>query len=150
MLHDIMVEESKFAHKRDFNLVQTAAKWLKENDNGRANDVIFINFGFSLFFIKELHFEAKWKYQFLPLNVETNFNLSPTETINLPMMERTAKFPFYEDENVQVISLPFEKFQMQMIIILPKLINGLEEVEMELTGEKLNHYIDSLAINEMT
>uniref|UniRef100_A0A8R1TNH9 SERPIN domain-containing protein n=1 Tax=Onchocerca volvulus TaxID=6282 RepID=A0A8R1TNH9_ONCVO len=148
--HDMTIEEIKFMRKRDYIVAQKAARWLKKNDHGRTNNVIFINFDFWLFFVKELHFEAKWKYQFLPLDIETNFDLSPTETINLPMMRKTEKFPFYEDENVEVISLPFEKFQMQMIIILPKLINGLEELEMELTGEKLNNYIDSLVINEMT
>ncbi|VDM91340.1 unnamed protein product [Onchocerca ochengi] len=142
--------EKDFPMNPNFRSTIKAARWLKKNDHGRTNNVIFINFDFWLFFVKELHFEAKWKYQFLPLDIETNFDLSPTETINLPMMRKTEKFPFYEDENVEVISLPFEKFQMQMIIILPKLINGLEELEMELTGEKLNNYIDSLVINEMT
>ncbi|MCP9260447.1 Protein jagunal [Dirofilaria immitis] len=93
----------------------TASQWLFENDYGRANNVIFINFGFSLFLINELHLKLEWKYRFSLLNHQTRFILSPSQVIQIQMITRTANFPYYEDQNVQVVSLPLQKSEMHWI-----------------------------------
>lgn len=59
-------------------------------------------------------------------------------------MGRKAKFPYYADHNVQVVSLPFKDYKMQMIIILPVEMFGLKHLESSLTGEKLLNYINKL------
>lgn len=68
----------------------------------------------------------------------------------MPMIARVSDFPYYEDESVQVVSLPLQNEEMQMLIILPKKTLGLREVENTLTGEKLNGYIDALSVQEKT
>uniref|UniRef100_A0A0R3RMK1 SERPIN domain-containing protein n=1 Tax=Elaeophora elaphi TaxID=1147741 RepID=A0A0R3RMK1_9BILA len=65
-------------------------------------------------------------------------------TTQVPMIGRTENFPYYEDENVQVVSLPLKNNKMQVLIILPKQMFGLAELERELTGEKLISYISAL------
>uniref|UniRef100_A0A0R3RN62 SERPIN domain-containing protein n=1 Tax=Elaeophora elaphi TaxID=1147741 RepID=A0A0R3RN62_9BILA len=65
-------------------------------------------------------------------------------TTQVPMIGSTAHFPYYEDENVQVVSLPLKNNKMQVLIILPKQMFGLAELEEQLTGDKLISYINAL------
>lgn len=68
----------------------------------------------------------------------------------MSMIARVADFPYYEDQNVQVVSLPFENDEMQMLIILPRRMLGLPELETTLTTEKLSSYIDAVKVSERT
>ncbi|VDN95569.1 unnamed protein product [Brugia pahangi] len=63
---------------------------------------------------------------------------------DIPMMERTAKFPYYENQHMQAVSLPFKDSEMQMLIILPKKTFDLAKFEDKLTGEELFSYISAL------
>ncbi|MCP9260446.1 hypothetical protein DINM_003797 [Dirofilaria immitis] len=83
MLHSIKIKHLNFSHGDDDSLVEAASQWLFENDYGRANNVIFINFGFSLFLISELHLKLEWKYRFSLLNHQTRFILSPSQVIQV-------------------------------------------------------------------
>ncbi|MCP9260519.1 hypothetical protein DINM_003859 [Dirofilaria immitis] len=126
MLHSIKIKHLNFSHGDDDSLVEATSELLFDNDYNKTSNVIIINFGVPLLFASELHLKLEWKYQF-------------TE-----MIGRTAEFPYYEDQNVQVISLPLQESEMYMMIILPKILNGLPEIENELTGEKLLDYIVAL------
>lgn len=67
------------------------------------------------------------------------------------MMIRKAEFPYYEDEEVQVVSLPLKDTTMQMLLIQSKQAIGLSKLENKLTGEKLFNYINALdSSNEIT
>ncbi|MCP9260444.1 hypothetical protein DINM_003795 [Dirofilaria immitis] len=126
MLHSIKIKHLNFSHGDDDSLVEATSELLFDNDYNKTSNVIIINFGVPLLFASELHLKLEWKYQFIQ------------------MITRTANFPYYEDQNVQVVSLPLQKSEMRMIIILPKKVFGLTAIEKQLTAEKLLHYIYAL------
>ncbi|KAM3720498.1 putative serpin-like protein [Dirofilaria immitis] len=144
MLHSIKIKHLNFSHGDNNSLAKAARQWLFGKDYNRANNVIVINFGLSLFLINELHLKFERKYQFVLLKYQPYFIRSSSQKIKTEMIGRTAEFPYYEDQNVQVISLPLQESEMYMMIILPKILNGLPEIENELTGEKLLDYIVAL------
>lgn len=53
------------------------------------------------------------------------------------MMHKTADFPYYDAENVQVLGLPYKSPDLAMFVFLPKERFGLAKFEKDLTGEKL-------------
>lgn len=66
------------------------------------------------------------------------------------MIGSAAHFPYYQDNSVQIVSLPFENNEMQMLIILPREGLKLIDFEMQLTGEMLIDYINALETFEKT
>ncbi|VDK86189.1 unnamed protein product [Litomosoides sigmodontis] len=162
--HNAQLEEVSF-EENDFT--ENAANWIilgdflfQEPSFYDVRNTVFINFGFKMFFIGKLHFQVKWKHGFFSLVEQAVFTLPSTQTIHaeasegrcfqLPMIGRVSSFPYYEDESVQVISLPLKNNEMQMLLILPRKLLGLGEVEDSITGEKLNGYIDALSASEKT
>ena len=43
--------------------------------------------------------------------------------VKVSMMHKTEKFDYFEDANVQVISMPYKGNELSMIVFLPKLVN---------------------------
>ena len=53
------------------------------------------------------------------------------------MMYQKGSFSLYEDELVKVLELPYRDKFLSMLIVLPRKVDGLANVEKELTPAKL-------------
>ncbi|CAG9530535.1 unnamed protein product [Cercopithifilaria johnstoni] len=142
--HYVEIGRAYLSPQNVTNFAQEVITWMEEDPDYETRNIIFLNFNFMIYLASKFHIEAEWKYPFLPLSHSIFFNVSPSEAVTVPMMGMSAYFPYYEDDNVQVVSIPFENGKLQMAIILPKEMCGLQEFEMELTGELLISYIDAL------
>uniref|UniRef100_A0A1I7VAY7 SERPIN domain-containing protein n=1 Tax=Loa loa TaxID=7209 RepID=A0A1I7VAY7_LOALO len=58
------------------------------------------------------------------------------------MMRLRAKFPYYEDDSVQVVKLPYVGDEVEMVLILPKIRFNIANVLKNMTGEYLLSYVD--------
>ncbi|VDO23222.1 unnamed protein product [Brugia timori] len=119
-------------------------KWIKKSMNYGARNIASITSTQSLNLFNGIHFTDDWMYEFLPLNHILPFYSPRLRITDMPMMERTAKFPYYENQHMQAVSLPFKDSEMQMLIILPKKTFDLAKFEDKLTGEELFSYISAL------
>nr|CDQ04470.1 Bm8446 [Brugia malayi] len=64
------------------------------------------------------------------------------ELVQVPMMAKSDTVPYYEDDSVQVIKLPYIGDEVEMVIILPRRRFGLSDVLGNLSGEKLLKYVN--------
>lgn len=64
------------------------------------------------------------------------------------MMNIWAKFPYYENEELQVLGLPYVGDEVLMYIVLPQQQFGLADVEKKLTGKQLLAYIEQCSDQE--
>ncbi|VBB34160.1 unnamed protein product [Acanthocheilonema viteae] len=135
----IMLKITQIKSEGD-EFVKEAAGWLKNEPKHEIKNSIYINFGFSLFFMSKLHYQSNWIYHFT--SFEDDFHPTPSTAIRMTMIESVAKFRYCQDKVAQVVSLPLQN-EMNMVIFLP-LETGLAEFEEQLSGEKLLAYIDSL------
>jgi len=53
-------------------------------------------------------------------------------------MHLKEKFKYHNSEKSQVLELPYKDDEMSMLVLLPKDVNGLKDVENTLTAELLN------------
>ena len=70
--------------------------------------------------------------------------LKSDQDIRVPTMHQTHRFAYAEDELVQVISLPYEGRDLEMVIILPRKNESLAAIERDLGSEKLATWTDSM------
>uniref|UniRef100_A0AC34GPB3 Serpin domain-containing protein n=1 Tax=Panagrolaimus sp. ES5 TaxID=591445 RepID=A0AC34GPB3_9BILA len=95
-----------------------------------------------LILINAIYFKGDWDKQFKEENTrDADFYSSPDNTKKVKMMSLESKFPYYENENYQVLGLPYKSKQVSMYIILPRERFGLEKVVKEMNATTLTELL---------
>jgi serpin B len=77
-----------------------------------------------------VHFKADWAHKFEPhATRDQAFHLSPTEKVDVKMMQETFGTKLYEDDQLQAVALPYAYGQFSMWAVAPKAVDGLGAVE---------------------
>ncbi len=93
-----------------------------------------------------IYFKGDWLSQFDKKKTkDADFYISKNEIIKVPMMSQESKFKFKDFGNFSAIDLPYEGNDLSMIVFLPKKIDGLAELERNLTNDNVKNWIDKLS-----
>lgn len=117
--------------------------WVEERTKNRIRDIVkSIPPLTRVILANAIYFKGDWVWEFDEERTqEQPFHLSEDESVMVELMTRPseeAKFGYAEDEEVQVLQLPYRGERLSMLIILPKEIEGLSSVEDSLTIERLD------------
>jgi serpin B len=115
------------AVKLDFGQPDEAAgiinAWVAERTADKIKDLLTPGAvaNAALVLVNAIYFKGTWEAQFDPAMTEDGpFNLLSGDEKTLPMMRRSGKYRYYEDETLQAIRLPFDGEQTSMIVVLPR------------------------------
>ncbi|GAB4471178.1 MAG: serpin family protein [Anaerolineales bacterium] len=112
----------------DFNRDPEAARrlineWVSEQTEGKIKDLIpagAIDPLTRLVLTNAIYFNAAWLHPFLKEStVEEPFTLLNGEKVNVPMMKLTKSLRYAEGEDFQLVSLPYQGGNLEMVVILP-------------------------------
>ena len=124
----------------------TINDWVEDQTNDKIKDLIprgLITPLTRLVLTNAIYFKGDWLKQFNEDETrDENFRISSNETKKVPMMRRTdeeAKFNFTENEDLQILELPYSGEKLSMLILLPK-NDDLEYLENNLTLENLEKW----------
>ncbi len=85
-----------------------------------------------------VYFKGTWKSKFKKSNTsDDSFFIAEKNAVQLPMMNLTAKFGYYENNEMQLLELPYKGDEVSMIILLPKDQSTLSSLEQSLTNKSL-------------
>lgn len=73
--------------------------------------------------------------------------MSPFD-FKVPMMHRTGNCRYSALDDLQISELPYGDGSLSMIVLLPKRVDGLEELEAQLNVENLQRWMQSLKSND--
>lgn len=128
--------------------LQTINRWMDTQTRGRISDFLSsgsIDGSTRLLLTNAICFEGGWASVFAKSQTApATFYLSSQDTRNVPLMRQTAEFKYADDEDVQILSLPYRGRELSMIIILPKSKEGLAEVEKKLSAEQYRAWSQKL------
>ena len=88
--------------------------------------------------LNAIYFKADWQHPFNPSYTYTGEFIGPTETKDVRFMTQTKNFNYYEDNNVQVVELPYKNDSTSAIVILPKDKIGVDTYLKSLDDNELN------------
>jgi serpin B len=89
-----------------------------------------------LVLVNALYFLAKWREPFDETSTRpAKFNLSATQSKDVPTMHRTGRFSTAAADGVKLLELPYKDESMALTIVLPDAVDGLGAVEKSLTPE---------------
>ncbi|NWH33284.1 SPB10 protein, partial [Chloropsis hardwickii] len=132
--------------------------WVEKQTEGKIKNLLGpqdVTNSTKLILINAIYFKAEWEVKFKAKDTELQpFRLSKNKTKPVKMMYMRGTFPvlIMETMNFKMIELPYVKRELSMFILLPDDIKdnttGLEQLERELTYEKLSEWTDSKKMTE--
>lgn len=116
---------------------QNINHWVYEETAENIDDLIrrgVLTADTRLVLVNAIHFFGPWMEEFeAELTREDNFFPSPGEQSQVNYMIQRDTFPYFEDENMQVLEIPYAGGKFSMMVILPS-----EGIELALLEESLD------------
>ena len=114
--------------------------WVENKTDQKIVDLLpqgSINENSRVVLTNAIYFKGNWTNQFEAQGTSNqNFTTSGNKIVKTPMMTTTASFPYFEDNNIQVLKMPYQGGHLSMMVLLPK-SNLLRSFENSLSVEKL-------------
>ena len=116
-------------------------KWANDSTRGKiskiVNDAILSDPSLSVIITNAVYFNASWVHEFKAYNtVKSDFWIDAKKSVDVDMMEQTiGSLHYAEIDGVQILKIPYksDSNRLSMIIALPKDIDGIRDLENNLT-----------------
>lgn len=127
--------------------------WVKQNTFGKITDILTaqsLDSTTRMVLVSALYLKAKWKNQFdVHATSQQPFYPLDGSSQTVLSMTQTGPFPYLDTPEAAILEMPYimsrkEGPEFSMLCVLPHLKEGLPDVEMELTVDKLEDWINNL------
>jgi serpin B len=116
-------------------------KWVADQTRDKIRDLIpadALNKLTRLVLANALYLKAPWADAFSEKTTQPElFHIRGGAPVNVPMMQKTARFGYVKREGFTAVSLPYVGNDLQFLVLLPDEIDGLHALESKLTAEVL-------------
>ena len=123
-------------------------KWVERQTREKITDLIppgILKTDTRLVLTNAIYFQSGWSSEFsTKATKKAPFKITETDEIDVLTMQQTEDFPYAEDADVQVLSMPYRGHELSMVVILPKKIDGLAELEKNLTNVQFVEWMKTL------
>ena len=127
--------------------------WVEEETKNKIKDLIkpgVLDSLTRLVLTNAIYFKGRWESQFEKSKTkEATFWLSPGNSLKVPMMNQKQKFRYMENDSLQILELPYVGNNLSMIVLLPKKVDGLAQLEAALSVNNLTTWMDLLREREI-
>jgi serpin B len=138
-------------HTVDFNDGEAARQeintWVEKQTQDKIKDLLGPGSvqGASLVLTNAIYFKGDWLNPFPKgRTFKENFFVTPKDKVMVDMMHLTETFNYAEDDNFQVLSLPYKGNAVSLIAFLPRKQDGLTALEEQLKPALVNDAIANL------
>ncbi|XP_038627194.1 serpin B10 [Tachyglossus aculeatus] len=120
--------------------------WVENQTEGKITDLLpdgSVDSLTKMVLINAIYFKGKWEQKFMIQDTtEKPFKINETTTkpVQMMSMKKTLHILQVEEPPTKIIELHYNNREISMFILLPEDLNGLQELENEITYEKLNYW----------
>jgi len=126
----------------------TINHWVAQKTENKINDLIqpgALNAETRLVLTDAIYFKGDWQRHFeRGATKEEDFHLSPTQRIRVPLMNRQSGFNYFDGGRFQALELPYVSGELSMIVLLPRELDGLPDMERSLTPTNMRQWLSQL------
>ncbi len=123
--------------------------WTEQETQGKVTELLkpgVIHPLTRLLLTNAMYFKGKWRHPFeQTATMRMPFQLGTGVSAEIPMMQQEGAYPYFEDETLQVLALPYEGGTLEMMVLLPRQYNGIDAAEQALTSGKYAQYLGARA-----
>jgi serpin B len=132
---------------------RTINAWVEKRTNDKIKNLIptgVLDSMTRLVLTNAIYFKGNWARQFEEDRTnEAPFTLADGNKADVSMMNQTAEFGYVETETLQGLELPYVENELSMIVLLPRAIDGLGELEKSLTLDNISQWQSKLHKREV-
>jgi serpin B len=119
-------------------------KWVEDNTQDKIKNLIpsagTIQ-GARLVLTNAVYFKGEWRDQFnKAFTKDQDFHSSDARTIKAPLMTQKHRFRYAAADGLQFLELPYGDGSLSMVVLLPKKVDGLSDLESKLTAASLDQW----------
>ncbi|MEI6810088.1 MAG: serpin family protein [bacterium] len=149
--YGVLVTAVDYRSGRD--AAQTINNWVANKTDDRIKAIVTpddLTTMTRLVLVNAIYFKGKWASQFKARNTKQEpFHVAPDKPIQAPMMTQKLKCRYASLPSLDLLELPYVGNGLSMIVLLPKKIDGVQEVESELTADNLTSWLGALREQEV-
>lgn len=127
---------------------QTINTWVEDQTEDKIKDLLpagSLGSNVRLVLTNAIYFLGNWQHRFQGSDTaDRPFTLEGGEEIRVPTMHQTHSFSYSEDDKMQVVALPYQGGDLEMVIILPRDKDGLPALETRLNSKHLTEWTTGL------
>jgi len=151
------MQEARFGaafHEADFKADPEVERrrinrWVEEKTRERIKELALpdqITSSITMVLVNAVYFKGKWATQFDPKRThDAVFHLADDGRIKVPMMYGSLKCGYARrDDGTTMVQLPYRGGELAMVVILPKLPDGLPALEEQLNAATLDEWLGGL------
>jgi len=128
-------------------------KWVADKTKEKIKDLIkpgVLDSLTRLVLTNAVYFKGDWARKFKEESTgDAPFHVSKKQTQEVPMMYQKGRFNYVEEEDVLILELPYKGEDLSMVVLLPKKVDGLAELEESLTAKQLEEWLGRLQGREV-
>ena len=134
----------------DFNRSDAADiinKWCADKTKNRIKEIIEspIDGNVVMYLINALYFKSKWQFEFDKKHTkQDDFTISRNQNIKVNMMEQTSALPYYADQYLQCVEMPYGNQAFSMVAILPAFNMNIDQLIEYLDDTVWENIVDNL------
>ncbi|XP_017061194.1 serine protease inhibitor 42Dd-like [Drosophila ficusphila] len=141
MVRDSFKAEAKSLNVNDrFQAAAIVNKWVNETTRGKIDKLVTkddVSGDLVAMLLNAIYFKGQWQYKFNPVKTKKeDFRVSDQKRVPVEMMRQLAdlRYGYVRSLDVQVVELPFLNSSLNMVIYLPKKVDGLKALEEQFSG----------------
>jgi serpin B len=127
---------------------KTINAWVEKETNNKIKELIkdgMLESDTRLVLTNAIYFKGDWASQFKKdLTRQEEFRLGASGKVKTALMHQNGEFGYFEDKDVQGLELPYVGKDLSMVVLLPKKVDGLADLEKGLTADKLGGWMKAL------
>ncbi len=135
-------EENREQVREDIN------QWVFDETREKIRDLIgpgILTEDTRLVLVNAIHFLGSWLKEFdKELTRENTFYLRDKKTVMADFMQRSDTLPYYEDDNMQALEIPYAGEDFSMLLVLPSEDTSLEDQEARMDAVSFAELINNL------
>ena len=127
---------------------RTINEWVEKETREKIKDLIasgVLDTSTRLILTNAVYFKSDWAEPFMKYNTyDEPFHVTSDKTTIAPMMRISYNYCYLEQDQFQMLEMPYKGKTMSMVVLLPKDIDGLPALEKSIASEKLTEWMKGL------
>jgi serpin B len=137
---------------------QAINDWVAQQTQNKIQNIVppdAINPNTRLVLVNAIYFKGAWTYTFAETNTSLQpFYLSSSTQVEAPLMHQpladaSPPFKYMQTADLQALALPYGSNLLSMVILLPMRIDGLQQLEQQLSPSFLSNVLAQMRLREV-
>lgn len=129
---------------------QELNQWVSGKTNDKINGISGLDPDIKLSIINAIYFMGEWDSPFEKKKTrKKDFRTIEKDKVRIDFMNKKAWYRYYEDDDIQAVTLDYKCDQFSMMVLLPHDRYGINKIEPRLNYDYLSHIVASVGGSEV-